>query len=297
MAPVFLGTASGTFSFNGCSGAADHPGAVAAGDFDGDGKSDLVIVNSSRYSSGASSLDAYFLKGVGDGSFKAGLAFKTDHADDIVVADFNGDKKLDFAIASPSFTSIYLGGGDGSFAKLGAGIAGSAQRLAVGDINGDGFADIAALGSNRNSAADDLVRVAFGDGKGNFAAGLVLSVGDHPVGVALADLNKDGYADVIVVNNLSNDVSIYVSDSLGDFLPEQRVDAGNGPMALAVADFTEDGFLDIAVTDSNPLSDGTLGDGSVTLLVTTAVPEPATYLMMLAGLGLLGGVARWQRRN
>lgn len=31
--------------------------------------------------------------------------------------------------------------------------------------------------------------------------------------------------------------------------------------------------------------------------VAAAIPEPETYAMLLAGLGLLGGVAKWRRRS
>jgi hypothetical protein len=272
-APVFIGTAPGGFASRGCLKAADHPGAVAAGDFDGDGIADLLIVNSSRYSSNASSRAAHFYKGIGNGRFNAGRASHADHADDVVAADFNGDHRMDFAIASPSYTHIYLGAGNGGFVYNRKSIAGRTERIAVGDINGDGIPDIAAIGSSPTDPKDDLVRIAYGNGNGRFRSGPSLPAGAHPTGVAVADLDKDGHADVIVANHLSDDISIHVSVDGQSFLPEQRVAAGNGPVALAVADFTEDGYPDIAVANDNPENDGTLGDGGVTLLVTEA-PAP-----------------------
>jgi hypothetical protein len=303
MAPVFLGLAPNNFTFQQCLGAADHPGAVAAGDFDGDGIADLVIVNSTRYSSDAASRDAYFLKGLGNGAFLPGVAFLADHADDIVVADFNGDLKLDFAIASTAFTEIYLGAGDGTFTRFGSGIPGMAQRLAAGDLDGDGIVDLASVGSNPVDPGDDLVRIAFGNGDGSFRAGYTLATGEHPVGVALADLDNDRHLDVIVANHLSNDISIFLADGQGGFLTEQRTPAGNGPMALAAADFNGDGVPDVAVTNSNPLADGSLGDGGMTLLinatpaaspVTVPLSPVATAILMLV-LAALGGA--WAERR
>jgi hypothetical protein len=59
-------------------------------------------------------------------------------------------------------------------------------------------------------------------------------------------------------------------------------------------DFIANGFPRVAFTDPGPAANGTgrLND----LVVTSAVPEPATWAMMLVGFGGLGAAMRTSRR-
>src|SRR6185437_14594435 len=85
--------------------------AAAVGDFNGDGRADLVTVN---YGSG----DIQILLGRGDGTFQTGERRATgSDAVAVAVADFNGDGRLDLAVGNYSTrdVSILLGRGDGTF--------------------------------------------------------------------------------------------------------------------------------------------------------------------------------------
>src|SRR5205809_3912881 len=87
---------------------------LAAGDFNGDGKLDLVVAN-------AGTNDVSVLLGNGDGTFRPALTFPAgNRLEFIVVGDFNGDGKLDVAAASynTNTVEVLLGNGDGTLASL-----------------------------------------------------------------------------------------------------------------------------------------------------------------------------------
>jgi hypothetical protein len=112
---------------------------TAVGDFNGDGRQDLVMTKSA-----ASAITV--LLGKGDGTFTAGVNYPvTDLARSVVAGDFNGDGKIDLAVAYVDNTniSVLLGNGDGTFQPpIDYPVGTSNNALAVGDFNGDGAADL-----------------------------------------------------------------------------------------------------------------------------------------------------------
>jgi hypothetical protein len=121
---------------------------MASGDFNGDGFTDLVVVDSSRNTMG-------ILYGKGDGTFQQGIAISSGFP--LAVADFNGDGKADLLttdvkIDSGGTLTVLLGasassngagppasitatGGTPQFAMLGATFP-SALQVTVTDANG-----------------------------------------------------------------------------------------------------------------------------------------------------------------
>jgi hypothetical protein len=265
--PVFRGDGTGSFIHLGCLTARDHPSAVVAGDFDEDGRIDLVVANAPSSGGTTYSSEAILFLGVGDGTFLPGRVAFNQHADDLSIADINNDGHLDLAVAGRSSTYVYRGAGNGTFASTGTGITGSARRVALGDVNGDGAPDIAAVGSVATNTADDVVWVALNDGAGNFSSAVSSAAGSHPVDVSIADLDRDGLGDVIVANNLSDDVWVFLGQPGGNLAPAQTFPAGSDPTAVALTDVNKDGYSDIAVANRNVQPDGSLADGSVSLLI------------------------------
>jgi hypothetical protein len=87
------------------------------------------------------------LLGDGNGGFQAVVNYPTGSTPfSVAVADFNGDGKLDLAVANElsGTVSILLGKGDGTFRRQ---IDYATLRfpisVAVGDFNGDGKPDLA----------------------------------------------------------------------------------------------------------------------------------------------------------
>jgi len=295
--PVLRGNGAGGFTLISCLTARDHPSAVAVADFDRDGRLDLVVANAVDAQSGTTSPEAVFFHGVGDGTFLAGITAFSQRADDLAVADLDRDGIPDLAVAGRSSVFVFLGNGNGTFVLSGPGKTGGARRVAVGDVDADGDLDIAAVGSSPTTTADDLLWIARNDGSGGFAPVESYPTGTHPVGVAVADFDRDGDDDVAVANNLSDTVSVYLAQPGGSLSAPQAFAAGPSPMSIVAADFDKNGYPDLAVGDRN-LSGGNLGDGIVSVLlqqvaaplevVTTSLPcapPGSPYAVCLASRG------------
>jgi hypothetical protein len=250
---VLLGNGDGTFQTQVRYAAGDSPVSLVVGDFDRDGRPDLAVSN------GASN-DISVLLGNGDGTFReqtpggfpAGSFPKA-----AVTGDFNGDGRLDLAVANlaSNDVSVLLGNGDGTFqpesrVAVGAGPG----SIVAGDFNGDGRLDLAVAGRYSND-----VTVLLGNGDGTFQERGPYAVGDYPTSLVAADFNGDGRLDLATANLNSGDISLLVGNGDGTFQHEVRLAGGDSPVSLAAGDFNGDGRPDLAVANLN--------SGDVTVLL------------------------------
>ncbi len=118
---------------------------IVAGDFNGDGKMDLAVVQ------GNGSSQVQILLGNGDGTFQIATLLNTEFgANTIVAADFNGDGHLDLIVGhccGETDDTYLLGNGDGTFQpELDFPAGASPQGLALADWTGSGKADLAIVG-------------------------------------------------------------------------------------------------------------------------------------------------------
>src|SRR5271157_1234108 len=137
----------------------------------------------------------------------------------VAVADFNGDGRLDLAVANEGShnVTVLLGNGTGGFtAAPGSPFpAGSSPiSVAVGDFNGDGKPDLAIANEGGNN-----VTVLLGNGTGGFTAapGSPFPVGTQPESVAVGDFNGDGKPDLAIANARSNTVTVLLGNGTGGF--------------------------------------------------------------------------------
>ncbi len=126
---------------------------IVAGDFNGDGRTDLAVAN--LYSN-----DVSILLGNGDGTFQPQVTYAVGRGPDSIVAgDFTGDGHLDLAVANSqdNTVSVLLGNGDGTFQPQVTYAVGSyPASIVAGNFNGDGQLDLAVVNLN----SDDVSRAA-----------------------------------------------------------------------------------------------------------------------------------------
>ncbi len=101
-----------------------------------------------------------------------------------------------------------------------------------------------------------LLNTSTGSGSISFSTQTVLTVGNGPTPIAVADINGDGKPDLIIGNGTDNTISVLINttakgSSIPSFSTQQTFAVGKFPDSIAVADFNGDGRPDIAVTDNN----------------------------------------------
>ena len=250
--------------------------AVAAGDFDGDGKLDLAVVDNAHSA-------VLILLGRGDGTFAqpttANTCLTGPQPVALAVGDLNGDGELDVVTANygPSTTNgansvtACLGNGAGGFSAANTVTAstlsvGNPNGVAIADVTGDGKPDIVV------SLWQNAYSILAGNGNGTFRSPntqIIVAPATNPYAVAVADLNGDGKPDLIFPN--SEGISVFFGNGNGTFPPE-TVYPGIGD-AVVVADMNGDGKPDIVTTDWY--------FGSVNVLTNlggTSFSAPLTYV-------------------
>jgi len=276
---------------------------VALVDLDGDGVLDLVQPRNDRADPALRVLRMY--RGLGDGGFADVTPVAWDparNATAVLALDFDGDDDLDLFVGVDGGPSVlYRNDGDWSFTDVAAAVGADAPgarvlAAAAADVDGDGDLDLylgtwnaSAFEHGDGSAPNLLLR---NDG-GVFtdvtdAAGVACN-GWSTLGLAFADLDGDGDADLMVANDFFP-ACLYRNDGGGRFT-EIAGDAGvrdgafNG-MGVAVGDLDGDGALDLMVTDDE-VADGSRGN-AVYLGAGDLTFTSAAIALGLDGLQTLG---------
>jgi hypothetical protein len=200
----------------------------------------------------------------------------------VVVGDFNGDGKLDLAVAhfGNNIISISLGNGDGTFqAAVAYALGNSPYSVAIGDFNGDGKLDLVTANENGSGS----VSVMLGNGDGTFQPVVNYPAGTQPGSLAVGDFNGDGKLDLVTANYGSNNMSILLGNGDGTFQPPLNFAAGAQPGSVAVGDFNGDGKLDLAVTQRTANVSVFLGNGDGTFLAPVNYPAGAEPFSLVIG--------------
>jgi hypothetical protein len=279
---ILLGYGNGSFGMVMIRSTGDYstPYGVAVGDFNNDGRLDIVVVNF-----GTSTVGIFL--GYGDGNFETPVTYSTGFQSNpwsVVIGDFNNDNQSDIATANfnANNVGILLGYGNGSFVtmvKYSSGDGSYPVCVRVGDFNNDNKSDVAVA----NYGSNDFV-VLFGFGDGTFLSGSTYSTGTGslPMSLAIADFNNDTRLDIVVANSRSNNLLIFLGYRYQPYAGVTIYSTGNGsaPHSVAIADFNNDGWSDIIVANYGTnnfgifLGYGTKGFGSMITYSTRINSSP-----------------------
>lgn len=251
-----------------------QPDAVVAGDFNADGRTDLV---------------SYDPAGNGSVRFYAGQAGTIPAApvsttppgreiNHIATGDLNGDGRLDLLITQGNqYSIVWPGRPGGPFPPTAATTASGATVMTAADFNGDGKADVA-LGHSTG-----VVTRLLSDGVGGFGTSLQVSSLGAPVALLSGDLNGDSAQDLV---SLLSDGSVYASRGLGDgtfAVPVLAATTANPPVKAVLKDLTGDGKLDLSVAGASTV-EILPGNGNGTFSASFG-----SYATLITPLGALTG--------
>ncbi|EAU63294.1 integrins alpha chain [Stigmatella aurantiaca DW4/3-1] len=223
---------------------ATNPQGLASGDFNGDGRVDLVTAN---LNTGNVSL----LLDNGAGGYTPSTLSSGSSPRGVAAADIDQDGHLDIVAVNSGASNVrvFYGNGDGTFGESKTHTTGSTPyAVVVVDLNGDGRPDIATA----NSGASTVTSLR-NDGGRVFASLGNIQVRPGPRSLATADFNRDNKPDLIVGNYSDDSVSVLLGQGNGTFSAAINTSANvnnkefRQPRGVVVGDFNLDGWPDVAV--------------------------------------------------
>ena len=171
-------------------------------------------------------------------------------ADRIHVADLDRERIVDLLVAPAAIDTLLrlIGNGDGTFASSTVVLGNRVNGLTTADLNRDGIPDLVA-----SRVTGSRLVVATGDGTGLFNAESSLGTVTTPIGIAVADLDHDGWLDVVTGTGTAGTVEVLRRDPADrtQFDTPESYAVGGDVVAVAIADLDDDGRPDIVALDAS----------------------------------------------
>jgi hypothetical protein len=227
--------------------------ALASGDFNEDGHTDLAVVSTSDTIS--------ILLGDGAGAFgPAKNITVASRPFSVAVGDFNNDGSADLVVANQTSNNIaiLLGDGAGNFSPPMNFTAGMlTNSVAVADFNADGKSDVAASNINGTTGILGSSSLFLGDGIGGMSSASNIEMGRGSDNLAVGDFNKDGRPDLAIVNRSSRTTSILTNTCAAPPKPEPALSINDvliaeGDSGTKQANFT----VSLSAASDRPVSVG-----------------------------------------
>ena len=276
---VELGKGNGTFKppiVSALSSSSTSPYLILSGDFNGDGKRDVVVLDDQG-------LGFQILFGQGNGSFGAPVDNPvTNPVFSMAVGDFNRDGKADVVVTSSSSSnpsvSVYIGNGDGTFQLSMQNVVYQGSNVTVADVNGDGNPDLVVAGTSFYGSTSLLVFL--GKGDGTFANPLFGPADFYSSQAAVADFNGDGKPDIAISTAPFNNPAIAFLPGNGDGTFGAQVYSSPGSQfsgLVFVSDVNGDGRADLVGQAQNSGAMVVPGNGDGTFGNSVEFDVPSNY--------------------
>ncbi|MBL7698254.1 MAG: VCBS repeat-containing protein, partial [Chitinophagaceae bacterium] len=231
--------------------ASNNPMSAIAADINGDGKPELVVANQTSYTVGV-------YKNTSSGgaiSLEAPVTFPMGPAIQLASGDIDGDGRIDLVTANfyNEFSVMRNTSGVDNISfdpQFYVTFAGYQKRIALNDLNKDGRPEIIVTNST-----EDIVNIypnASVPGAIILGEPVTYLIGDGPYhGLVVADIDGNGWMDIIAANTNSNAISVLknVSGKLNEFAPFTEFPLAKKPMDMNATDLDGDGKLDFVTVD------------------------------------------------
>lgn len=235
-----------------------YPQFLQTGDFNNDGKTDLVVTNTLYVGS------YVILLNNGNAQFTAlsSVTFNNQNSDSsLAVGDFNSDTNNDLAITSGSNLLVFDGRGDGTFTTPKSyPMPPTAAMVRSSDFNADGRPDLVVTTGGAYIIGNPGLTVLLANPNGGFTRT------DYPLSapvddVVIGDFDGDGKIDLLLTNSPVSSITLFSGNGAGIFTQQNsvlavrdiNVGAGSSfsPAIGAAADFNQDQKLDLVLANGN----------------------------------------------